>query len=378
VERKLQDTKSSFAADKKLAGIHGLRFLAFFMVLIFHLRDVAGIAPSGGFDRNLGSGVRLFFVISAFSLMYSTTRYMARPDWIKVFAVKRFFRIAPLFYLMIIATSFVGIMGPHNLVDAILSFGFVFNFMPDQQGSLVWAGWTVGVEMIFYAMMPLIIGCIIGVRSSILFLGAGIVLGYAALNAQVHPGMPHLFSYMTFPGQIQFFAAGTAAYFIYLAAQKSVANVMPVVIALAIVVAVGAWSIVTPRISSLPVSTELERNYASCILVFGALVIWQAIKPSWVFSNRFVVYWGERSYSMYLLHGPILIFGHPLWVNIVARVGLTLGYPAVAIVALVLVLCSSWVTYRFIERPGMQLGSRLYRAREDISAPSRTKVIGEW
>ncbi len=378
--KRIADTKNKSAAEQKLAGVHGLRFLAAVMVLVFHLRDVAGIAPATRLDTNLGAGVRLFFVISAFSLMYSTARYMARPDWIKVFAIKRFFRIAPLYYVMIFATAFVGFYGPHGIFESILSFTFVFNFFPDNQGGIVWAGWTIGNEMIFYAMMPLIIGCVLGVRSSFWFLLVAAVIGLATLRAPVSAGISQLFALMTFPGQIQFFAAGISAYYIYLAVARHLSKgpSLRIQAILIVIVLIGLWSLITPRIELVPSFAELERNYLSCMLAFGALVIWQAWHPSWIFSNRFVVYWGERSYSIYLLHAPILILCRPFWNEIIFHMGSHFRYPAVAAAALTLVLSASWFTYRFIERPGMQLGTWLYGSRKDIPAQSRAAVIGEW
>jgi peptidoglycan/LPS O-acetylase OafA/YrhL len=39
-------------------------------------------------------------VISAFSLCVSTTHRVGQSGWVSAFAIRRFMRIAPLFYLM--------------------------------------------------------------------------------------------------------------------------------------------------------------------------------------------------------------------------------------------------------------------------------------
>jgi peptidoglycan/LPS O-acetylase OafA/YrhL len=91
-------------AQARLPGIHGLRCVAALTVLIFHLvPNLPALPPSLTFTKNyFGAGVHLFFVLSAFSLMYSTTRRIGREGWIEDYLVKRYFRIAPLFYAMML------------------------------------------------------------------------------------------------------------------------------------------------------------------------------------------------------------------------------------------------------------------------------------
>src|SRR4029078_7315847 len=36
-----------------------------------------------------------------------------------------------------------------------VSSSFIFNIIPGEQEGFVWAGWTIGVEMIFYAVFPI-------------------------------------------------------------------------------------------------------------------------------------------------------------------------------------------------------------------------------
>ncbi|MHC2363015.1 acyltransferase family protein [Rhizobium leguminosarum] len=368
-------TGHSAMDGNRLAGIHGLRFLAAAMVLVFHLRDVAGSHPPIGFDIYLGSGVRLFFVISAFSLMYSTARYVGRADWIRVFALKRFFRIAPMFYIAGVIGWIMGLSGSPTISEAVLSIFFVFNFFPDQIGSLTWAGWTIGVEMIFYSIMPTIIGTVYGLRSAFAFLLIAILIGFATLAVPTHSALPSLFILMTFPSQIQFFAAGVCAFFIFLwflNRERPLPSATLFAVVLIPVLMVCTWSIMTQRLELLPTYTDRERDYISCVVAFGALVVWQALRPSWIFSNRFVVYWGERSYSIYLLHGPILIAGVPIWRALDQQLGTALGYVATGLVSLTLVLTASWITYRFVETPGMRAGARFYG-----KSPER-RPLGEW
>src|ERR1700676_5516851 len=116
--------------------------------------------------------------------------------------------------------------------------------------------------------MPLIIGCVLGLRSSFWFLLVAAVIGLATLRAPVNAGISQLFALMTFPGQIQFFAAGISAYYIYLtvARHPSKPPSLRIQAILIFTVLIGLWSLITPRIELVPGFAELERNYLSCML----------------------------------------------------------------------------------------------------------------
>lgn len=106
-------------ADRLIPGIHALRGLAAVAVVLFHfahLTSVAVPAALGFVAADFAKGVYLFFVLSAFSLMHSTERQVDRPDWVTAFFTKRFWRIAPLFYLILAALVCYQLVGG-NPVD---------------------------------------------------------------------------------------------------------------------------------------------------------------------------------------------------------------------------------------------------------------------
>jgi peptidoglycan/LPS O-acetylase OafA/YrhL len=100
-------------AHDRLNYIDSLRALAAIGVVIFHLRVIAHQGPLSTPDWSqgfiywvLGSGVPLFFVISAFLMCMLAEGYEKSPRPVLSFYTKRFFRIAPLFYLVILLWSF--------------------------------------------------------------------------------------------------------------------------------------------------------------------------------------------------------------------------------------------------------------------------------
>jgi peptidoglycan/LPS O-acetylase OafA/YrhL len=73
------------------------------------------------------------------------------------YGVSRFFRIAPLFYLLVLATwlyAFRRFGIRHGWDEIALSVTFLFNLVPGCETGVVRASWTVGVEMLFYLVFP--------------------------------------------------------------------------------------------------------------------------------------------------------------------------------------------------------------------------------
>ena len=90
-------------SPKFLPGIHGLRALAALSIVLFH-QSYALTTPAFAsvVQHYFGLGVTLFFVLSAFALSHATYGRMSEPNWVRDYAVRRYFRIAPLFYVDIV------------------------------------------------------------------------------------------------------------------------------------------------------------------------------------------------------------------------------------------------------------------------------------
>lgn len=142
----------------RLYSLDKLRFIAASMVVIFHLQMMSIAEVEFGFLKMLidhfGSGVTLFFVLSSYSLAYtnSSTSYFE-------FLKKRLFRIAPLFYLLIIFMTLAKLIFNKYIdpFELFVNSTFVFNLFSQYQESIVFAGWTIGVEMLFYLLFPFLI-----------------------------------------------------------------------------------------------------------------------------------------------------------------------------------------------------------------------------
>jgi peptidoglycan/LPS O-acetylase OafA/YrhL len=81
----------------------GLHATAATMVVLYHLHAIPMLAVPAWLPviaTHFGGGVLLFFALSTFALAWSNPQAAARP-W--PYLTKRFFRIAPLYYLVLAA-----------------------------------------------------------------------------------------------------------------------------------------------------------------------------------------------------------------------------------------------------------------------------------
>lgn len=167
---------------KKYNYIDFGRGIAILLVIMIHVGQIF----ENKFDFKIYTdrgrfGVQLFFILSAITLFSSYGNRLQKDDLNakKFFFIRRFFRIAPLYYVSAIYGILVGIMtaGIHTvqLWKVILSVLFlnsivlpVINYIPP-------GGWSIGVEMIFYCFVPYLFYKINSVKKSIYLITVSIV-----------------------------------------------------------------------------------------------------------------------------------------------------------------------------------------------------------
>jgi len=112
------------------------------------------------------TGVQLFFVASAITLCLSSTQRNEKSSI--NFYIRRFFRIAPLFYLAIpfyflwrVCVEYykfgvIGIPNNYSIHGVIETIFFVHGFDPKNFNFVVPGGWSIAAEMSFYAIFPIL------------------------------------------------------------------------------------------------------------------------------------------------------------------------------------------------------------------------------
>lgn len=158
--------------DARIAALDAGRALAIIGVILVHVALWMPDLPYWWqMFANMGQyGVQLFFVISAVTITLTldeeTKRFGDDRSLIaRRFYVKRFFRIAPLYYVAIAVYALGNFLAehldaqitpPHSMTDVVANIMFVHEWMPGAVNSVVPGGWSIGVEMCFYLFAPLL------------------------------------------------------------------------------------------------------------------------------------------------------------------------------------------------------------------------------
>ena len=357
-------------AKRRLRFLDSLRGLAAVYVLIYHmlLLPQPNLIPPQWAEKAAlagGTGVTLFFIVSAFSLYYTMSLRARDSSPTFSFYLHRFFRIAPLFYFLILVTLIRDAWkfdATHSWTEIAASFLFVFNLWPGKQEGFVWAGWTIGVEMVFYAIFPLIYARIKSREDSVAFiffcmvawLAAQLVLDYMVIPDAWRQSIRQWSALKHFP----IFAVGILVYHLYMSMDaervhsdgyKAWGNAF---------LWVGIFGFCALLQGWLP--NVFGDGYYWQGVVFGCMFMGLALAPWRLIVNPVTAFLGKTSYSIYLTHTTAIFFMSPLYQRIYAQIpSLTLAFLVSVTLTLSVVLPISYLTYKFIEEPGISLGRNI-------------------
>ena len=364
---------------QRLGFLDGLRGIAALYVVLFHMALVPSFKPPlSEWWQTLvlfgGSGVTLFFVVSAFSLCLTMDRHVATGSALLSYGLSRVFRIAPLFYFVMIVTYAIHIRAFgvwHSPREVLLSLTFLFNLVPGAEQGYVWASWTIGVEMLFYIVFPylyfrqsgpsrMIATLCVALAVSILF--KGVTAGFVPETVRGSFENFSIFRHM--PS----FVMGMLAYTAYHSAKLAEARrqYAGALVAFGFLVLVGVAS---GRLTNGVLdTTHLVAAGYSFILLGASAAHFRLVDNS---ATRFL---GKISYSVYLWHAPVVWFMSPAYQRITALpLPASLRFLLCLAVTLCIVVPVAWATYRFVELPGIALGKRVFQRL----APARPVTIIE-
>jgi peptidoglycan/LPS O-acetylase OafA/YrhL len=171
-------TKRDSTLSRRLDGLDALRGIAILAVLVYHCILEFNIGGDGWlgtvssnpynffFPHHLGNfGVSLFFVISGFCIHRSNQLWVSRnpqasisAQW-KEYARRRFFRIAPLYFLVLIAFYIAFSPAPFSsaeLIDLAVHAAFIQTLLEGHLTHINPSFWTLAVEVQLYCLYPLL------------------------------------------------------------------------------------------------------------------------------------------------------------------------------------------------------------------------------
>jgi peptidoglycan/LPS O-acetylase OafA/YrhL len=283
---KIEDPRfAPFWSDNYFPALDGLRALSILLVFFVHIH-VARPEIRGWI------GVHVFFVLSGFlitTLLLRERELYGRIS-LRGFYVRRFFRIAPIYYL-VLATYFPVVLLMHDQVrwtEFKLALPYLVTFMqefrPAASGFVFGQAWSLGYEEKFYLLWPLLTVLLFPFKrvSTIIALAIGAVLVIFPLGATINYGSLFLGSL------VAIVLARSSTSF----ARRLLARI-PTSLAFLSVLAVYAafWF-----------HTNLLLWFsASVAMLIGTLVL----RTSWLrtlLEHPWIVLAGKRSYAMYLIH----------------------------------------------------------------------------
>ena len=355
----------------RLNFIDGLRGLAALDIIIYHM----GYIPQPilelpyPIDRLLnvgGSGILLFYIISGFGIFFSLDTKRYEDNRSLKFYIRRIFRIAPLFYVVLIYYLAISLIVYQYLPSAkqiLVNFLFIFNLFPESNLSLVPAGWMVGAEMILYLFAPLLFSRVNNFFKSVallvgaLFLTNTVNFMLAPIISTNYPSLAEQYLFHLFTNQIQFLAIGIMCYFVY----RDFIMRMESMPRLAYSCFMFFLFISIYYMLLFKIQVAIQWNYLLQALAMGCLFLGFASFSSIPLRYKLAGFYGKISYSTYLLHPIIIGYLIPVYRYIYDEIHLNAfaNFCLCVLLTLMLLTPISFLTHRLIEKPFIKYGRKL-------------------
>lgn len=353
--------------------LDALRGIAALGVIMTHTGAI-GIHPDSEILKSIavtGSrGVQLFYVISAFSLYLSLHSRLGERHLIKKYFVRRFFRIAPLWWFAIVLYMFIYLVG-YNIYfekievwQVVAAFFFLHGMHPCSISQVVPGGWSIAVETGFYMILPLIfiysgnVFCVFRLFVISIFLENILrrILLYTLPRIFPTIGFEsfHHYSDYWLVSQLPIFMAGILSFYFFnffssykLNKGKSHFDKWLLVLCLLMVVAF---------IDATTFKNIIKNDVLYGVAFAFIVPILTCCQAGWI--SKVFIFFGTISYSLYLMHGVAII----ILKNLIEQdsvINSDFAFIALFFLLVILTTLISVITQKIVETPGMNLGNKV-------------------
>jgi peptidoglycan/LPS O-acetylase OafA/YrhL len=341
-------------AHREIRPLSALRGVAALWVLLYHLSGMAPPVLLPDLAANAWTGVDIFFILSGYVL---TAAYGAdaRADLVGFYA-KRVCRLYPLHIsvmlglaAMVLAAPHIGLRLTNDRFHAWSNFPVVLlllqPYLPEQGQWWNAPSWSAAVELACYAAFPFLVPMLCRLRPTgrLALMAAAVLLQiwlqYDATEG-VYVGLPSL-------------ARGASGFVLGILLHNLVRGWRPGVLRASLLEVLGLGGIAASCGFGAPYMVQ----------VFGALLVAVFSRDigagAHLLRNGSLVWLGRISFSVYLLHEPVMaLLLKLLPPGGAAEAALTpIGH---RLVLVAIVVAASSLTYMWIEAPGQRLPSRLF------------------
>ncbi len=344
------------------------RGLAALMVIIFHVNglyffDITHWGQTNAFNIlttifNGSDAVSYFFVLSGFVLSFKYFQSNFDEPLLK-YTARRLFRILPL-YLIVVILSYLFLASGNSKMDFIKELNLFSG-----SNKLVKPGWSLSVEICLSLLVPFMVILIKNDLKRSVFLLVVLILSYRWITCfTTHFLLGSMLAYLvSMPTSINFFSG----------ILQSSGRRIAIFLLLLLPYSMRFWiNLVPPLKTAVDTGCELinlQKDYFYFFLSAFAsfMVIYLVLKEPLlqkILSLSPLTYLGKISFSLYLVHYPLLKFFetiNPIGTELIngSHVQTLLAYQFIIIAASALVAS---LTYYAIEKPFMDLGKKvIYR-----------------
>jgi peptidoglycan/LPS O-acetylase OafA/YrhL len=357
-----------------------LYVVSYHMVLLptHHLELPGWLAMYGA---NGGTGVSLFFVVSAFALSYSLDARSDETTPTRRFFVRRFFRIAPLFYAAMALywiRDIIAFGTAHPFSTVLINASFLFNLSPVHMLGFVWASWTIGVEMLFYLIFPLIHRSVRNLPAALTLFFASILAAqgwsffigtYGVASGYVTAAQVATVQHFGLLNQLPVFICGIVTYRLFFdyfvrmnAAARHRLGLMFIMMFCFLYTA-----LLTGQVHDILWGSQVWQGVCYSLLVLGL-----GLRPLGLLVNAVTSRLGKISYSLYLGHPTLIVILAPIYYWLYSALpNKSAAYGASLLITIGVLTGGALLTYGYIERPGIARGERWISKWFDPRGPTR-------
>ena len=355
---------------RHLAFLDAMRGIAVLGVILVHSGTATLTADSrlGAYTFAGQRGVELFYMVSAFTLFLARDAHQGKEHFpVSNFFIRRFFRIAPLFYTAIALNLLFQAVHAYpppavlSYFDFATAICFVNAWNPVAFNNVAIGGWSIAIESTFYFTLPYLYRKISSLRDAAALL-VGSFLVCSVVTKIANHAMPAYAGYFAnwFPVHFPIFALGIAAYFLWKSFGNQAEN--PNLRATSLVLLTASIMLV---LGCIPIRDANLYANSIALMIF---VIGCSLHPWKLIVNPVTVYLGKISFSIYLLHFFVVLLAESLLHSFLLRHAALENHAVLTPFFFLFVLGASVplcaLSWRYIEQPGIRLGRRWITTRE--------------
>lgn len=355
--------------------LDGLRTIAILLVLIWHYfnNQVEDHLFNGTITKITSitslswSGVDLFFVLSGFLIGRILIAHKASTNYFKVFYLKRFLRIFPPYYLVLIVYYLLILFNYSGRFPWLLTdeypwytyFLYIQNFwIADSGFGPNWLGvtWSLAVEEQFYLVVPFII----------YFLNKKFIPYFAILLIILAPYIRGEYgesaAYVLLPGRMDALLMGVLIAYCHLNGMIDQYLKPRKKLMIVLFIMVGCITFYADELG-LNANTGTRFIHSLFTLLYGLLIVLVLIANNHGFfikmlSGKIMVFMAKISYMTYLTHQIFSGLLHGYFLNQHPKIG-NVKDLQITLLALLATIAFSTMSYYLFEKPLLSFGKKL-------------------